>query len=308
MNCLEWDHVWARYARPWALKDLFLGVEPGCLLAVMGLAGAGKSTLLRVACGSVAAESGRVWVDGRSVNRARSSVLGSGENMAGSATVERFIERRVHKAASSGRGVDRRVKSALRAWDIEGFRGARIRTLPESVRARVALAAQWASPGVAWLLDDPEARLEPEWRTALPGLLKAWIEAERGAIVMATHDHELAASAGRAAILSAGRLAVVGAPSVLCSACAREEVLVRTLDNDAAADLRSTLHIEAEHVGDGLRMRLRRAEEALPGILQTLGPRIETVWIRKPTLRDAVRHYSSLPVAADAPNRPGARV
>ncbi|HEY3413789.1 MAG TPA: ATP-binding cassette domain-containing protein [Armatimonadota bacterium] len=305
MNCLEWDHVWARYGRPWALKDLSLAAEPGCLLAVMGLAGAGKSTLLRVASGGLGAESGRVWVDGRSANRGRARVLGSEETVPGAATVERFIERRIHKAAPTGRGADRRVKKALRAWDLDGVRGARIRTLPDSVRARVSLAAQWAAPAAAWLLDDPGARLDPEWRSALPALLKAWLEAEQGAIVLATHDAETAASADRVAILSAGRVAVVGAPPVLCSACAREEVLVRTLDNDAAAaDLRSTLHIEAEHVADGLRMRLRRADAALPGILETLGPRIETVWIRKPTLRDAVRHFSSLPAAADAPVRP----
>ena len=292
MNCLEWEHVWARYGRPWALKDLSLAVEPGCLLAVMGLAGAGKSTLLRVASGGLRVGSGGVWVDGRSAGKDPRAVIAHTRALPDRLCVNKAVGLRV----------------ALHAWGLDAYREHRVGTLPASVRARVALAAGWAGQGKVWLLDDPTALLEPAWQEALPDLLRAWLKREGGCVVAATHDPGLGVVADRVAILSKGNLVALDTSAALLAACACEEVVVRTVDAErVACALYENLHLEAERLKDGLRIRVRSAEAALPGILQTLGPRIETVWIRKPTLRDAVRHFSSLPVAPDAPNRPQKR-
>jgi ABC-type multidrug transport system ATPase subunit len=220
-------------------------------------------------------------------------------------SVERLIERRVHAAGVGGRLAGPRVKSAFQAWDLGAFRGIRARSLSATQLRRVVLAAQWACPALAWFLDNPTDGLEPEWREATPNLLHAWLKREGGAIVTATHDADLAAHATRVAILARGRVAALDAPEALCKACAPEEVVMRTMDSDRAAKaLDEVLHLEAERLPEGLRVRVRRAEQALPGIIQAAGSSIETVWVRRATLHDAVARYSQAAKPPGAPDRP----
>jgi ABC-2 type transport system ATP-binding protein len=56
--------VGKRYGRRWALRDANLTVRAGQAAAVVGANGSGKSTFLRICAGMLAADCGRVHVDG----------------------------------------------------------------------------------------------------------------------------------------------------------------------------------------------------------------------------------------------------
>src|SRR5688500_2419181 len=68
---LELVGVTAGYGRTMVLFDVDLSVPKGGAAAVMGHNGAGKTTLLRVAVGLIPVRSGKVFLDGEDVTRAR---------------------------------------------------------------------------------------------------------------------------------------------------------------------------------------------------------------------------------------------
>jgi ABC-2 type transport system ATP-binding protein len=308
MNSIEWENVWARYGRSWALRDAGARADAGEVLYLIGPAGSGKSTMLRAGAGTLPVAAGRVWVNGHALHRFADHVLHPDERLADSLTVERNMQRRLRAAGLPTRGLDRRINAALRAWDVEHWRETRVRVLSDSARRRVALAAQWACPGSVWLLDDPTALLEPHWRAAFPALLAAWREREGGAAVIATNLVEEAADGDRVAVMNEGRIVALDTPARLCRASGSEEIVVRTVDDRAAAvSLAGEMRLQAERRPDGLLLRVRRADDALPGVLRTLGTQLETVWVRRPTMQDAIAFHTALPAPPDLPTQPPAR-
>ena len=62
---VELQNVSKRYGATRALEDFSLTLEPGRIVAVIGLNGAGKTTLLRCLAGIVAPTAGEVLFDGQ---------------------------------------------------------------------------------------------------------------------------------------------------------------------------------------------------------------------------------------------------
>ena len=69
----EMDGISKRYGGVHALRDAALSVEGGRIHAILGENGAGKSTLIKIIAGVVAADSGRMMLEGREVTFASPS-------------------------------------------------------------------------------------------------------------------------------------------------------------------------------------------------------------------------------------------
>jgi ABC-2 type transport system ATP-binding protein len=282
-----------------------VAVEPRGLLCLIGPSAGGKTTLLRLGAGSLKPDSGNVWAGGNPIRPGRSGILGPEEEVHPRLSVVSAINRRMRQAGVGNRFVERRLKATLRSFGLEAVRDERIGSLSSTLRQRAILATQWACPGSVWLLDDPSAHLDVEFRDLWPGLLRDWQSRESAAVVMATTDLQEAMKADRVAILHEGRVVAADAPAKLCRKAAPEQIVVRTVDDARALQtLSANLHLEAERLPDGLRLRVRKADDVLAGVLQQLGGELETVWVRKPSLRDAINYYISLPRPPEEPKHP----
>jgi ABC-2 type transport system ATP-binding protein len=195
-----------------------LAVAAGEVLAVVGPNGSGKSTVLRTLLGRLAPLGGTVEVLGRPVDERerdlRARVAGVGDDDAyfpGLSVREHLVLlARGHGVTGAGRVVDEMV--AL--LGLTSRADAAPTELSSGQRRRLLLASAFVRPREVLVLDEPEQRLDPGTRRLVADLLAA--EAARGvAVVIATHDPEVATGSGARGLL-------VGDDA--CVAVARDEV------------------------------------------------------------------------------------
>ena len=187
-----------------ALRTVDLRVAPGEVVALMGRNGSGKSTLLATLDGSLSPTSGRVVV----TEPAARAPQDPGDLLA-DATVSEHLA--AHDAAQGlASGTTRAVLDQL-APGLDGLRGHRTADLSEGQRMSVALSLVLARGTALLLLDEPTRGLDYPAKDRLTTIL-----AERAAagcaVVVATHDVELAAEvASRVVLLAEGEVIADGA-------------------------------------------------------------------------------------------------
>lgn len=199
-----------------ALRQVDLTVTPGETLALMGRNGAGKSTLLNTLVGLVEPTSGTVRVGGATPHR----------------TSPRDLVRRVGLVPQEPRDLlyadtvvaecaaaDRDAQAApgtCRALVHELLPGvadeAHPRDLSEGQRLALALAVILTARPPLLLLDEPTRGLDYAAKARLVGVLRA-LAAEGHAIVLATHDVELAAELAHRVVLLADGEVIADGPT-----------------------------------------------------------------------------------------------
>ena len=68
-NIIEIEHLDKSFQDVHAVNDLSLCVKEGELFAFLGVNGAGKSTTISIMCGMLAKDSGKVFIDGKDVDK-----------------------------------------------------------------------------------------------------------------------------------------------------------------------------------------------------------------------------------------------
>jgi energy-coupling factor transporter ATP-binding protein EcfA2 len=209
-----------------ALDGVSLRVARGELVALMGRNGAGKSTLFNCVVGLLRPERGRIEVDGRSVADEetadicrRVGYLPQNPDallFADSVREELLVTLENHGLAESAAPVP--LEELLGTLGLGAERDAYPRDLSVGQRQRVALGAVTVTKPGLLLLDEPTRGLDYPAKRALVGLLRRW-QAAGMAVVLSTHDVELAAQAAdRVVILSQGEVIAEGDPATVLGA------------------------------------------------------------------------------------------
>jgi energy-coupling factor transport system ATP-binding protein len=221
---LRTEGLQVNYGNNPALSGISLELYAGQITVLMGSNGAGKTTLLRCMVGLTKPQAGGVWVDGESISgRPVSEVcrkvgyLPQDPNallFADTVEEELLVTLRNHQRSPQAGEVTR----LLSRLGLEDKAAAYPRDLSTGERQRAALGAVLvAHPGVL-LLDEPTRGLDYASKQALVGLLRGWRD-EGMAILLVTHDVELAAEAAdRVILLENGSLKASGSPHKVLSA------------------------------------------------------------------------------------------
>jgi energy-coupling factor transport system ATP-binding protein len=187
------------------LSGVELDVVEGEVVAVLGRNGAGKSTLLRALAGLVGVRAGRV---------ARSGAVAYVPQDPGALlfrpTVRREVEETLRLLGGRGRGGAAEVDRWLAVLGLSHLEDRHPRSLSGGERQRLAVAAVAVGGAPVLALDEPTRGMDAASRTALQGAVRAHAAAG-GAVVLATHDVELAARcATRAVVLGDGEVVAQG--------------------------------------------------------------------------------------------------
>lgn len=213
---LQAENVHFSYNGIPALRGVTLRVESGEAVALMGRNGSGKSTLLKCLVGLLKPGSGDVIVAGQN-NRGRELAsicrdvgylpqnpddLLFAESVADELSITLKNHGLPHPAG--------RVAQLLEQLGLSSASAMYPRDLSIGQRQRVALGAIAITAPKLLLLDEPTRGLDYDAKQALVELLRNWMQAGMG-LLLVTHDVELAAMiAHRVLILSQGELIASG--------------------------------------------------------------------------------------------------
>lgn len=175
------------------LDRVSLTVEPSDIVALLGPSGSGKSTLLRVVAGLVAADHGRVVIDGGDVTARPTHRRGVGMVFQDD---QLFAHLDVAANVAFGlrmQGMDaprraQRVTELLHLVGLAGFERRSVVDLSGGEAKRVALARSLAPSPRVLLLDEPLTGLDRELHDRLLDDLGGIMREERTTSLLVTHD------------------------------------------------------------------------------------------------------------------------
>ncbi|MEM9744162.1 MAG: ABC transporter ATP-binding protein [Pseudomonadota bacterium] len=205
------------------VKPCSCTLRTGELVALLGPNGAGKSTLLRTALGLTPRSGGRALLAGEdtahldSARRARMvSYLPQRRPLAWPSPVHDVVALgRFSHGASLGRlsaADEQATAAALDACDLNHLAQRATDTLSGGELSRVHLARAFAAQAPLLVADEPVAALDPRHQYLAMALIRAFVDAGNGALVV-LHEVDLAARfADRLIWMQGGRLVSDGPP------------------------------------------------------------------------------------------------
>ncbi|MBX5455419.1 MAG: ABC transporter ATP-binding protein [Thermogemmatispora sp.] len=201
-----------------ALQGLDLEVQPGEMLALVGVSGSGKTTLLNILGGLDSPSAGRCLVAGYDLARLserqrlfyRRFVVGhvwqqSGRNLLPELSLQENIEL---PQLLSGVARRERLQRARELLHLIGLEAA-ARRLPAQIsggeQQRVAIAVALANRPQVLLADEPTGELDSQTAGEILQLLRRLNQELGLTIVLVTHDPALAANVDRVIAIRDGR-------------------------------------------------------------------------------------------------------
>ncbi len=202
-----------------ALNGLSLAVGAGERVAILGRNGSGKTTFLKHLNGLLKPDRGRVLVLGQDTRRARVADLARHVGLGFQDPTKQLFRPTVRREIETGPralgALDTEWLDQLYEWmglvpllERSPYR------LSEGERRRVALAAGLAARPRIAALDEPALGQDGRYRRSLVELLDS-LAAAGDAVVLVTHDLDLASSASRWVALADGRAVADAAPDAV---------------------------------------------------------------------------------------------
>ncbi|HEU4705743.1 MAG TPA: ABC transporter ATP-binding protein [Solirubrobacterales bacterium] len=198
-----------------ALEGVDLRVERGEFAVVLGPSGSGKTTLLNMIGALDSPTEGTVRIGGRDISRASRSALFAFRRHAVSFIFQTFnlfpaltaLENVEFGADVSGRGEPREVaRHTLERVGLGRRAGHFPHELSGGEQQRVAIARALATRNPILLADEPTGELDFRTGVQILELLHEQTHTEETAVLVVTHNREIARVAHRAIELSSGRI------------------------------------------------------------------------------------------------------
>ena len=227
MSVLTVQHLTIGYRKRVVAADLSLELRAGELVCLLGPNGAGKSTLMRTLAGMQPPLSGCVLLQGDDITRLtareiarRVSVVLTERVDAGTITARELVAlgRYPHTDWMSRLTDDDRqiVDWALQSVGAAALAERYIHELSDGERQKIMIARALAQHPQVMLLDEPTAFLDLPRRVEIVHLLRTLARETRRAILLSTHDLDLALrTADQVWLLSLSGTMQVGAPEDL---------------------------------------------------------------------------------------------
>lgn len=207
------------------IRDIYLELQPGEWLSLVGANGSGKSTLLRLLSRILPPQRGKVLLDGKTIHQQsaawvarRLAILPQQQTIPAGLTVRQLVGlgRTPHQPWwqwELDKQDRQKVERAIAHTRLQSLSDRPIEHLSGGERQRAFLALALAQDPQVLLLDEPTTFLDLRYQLELLELLKELNQERNLTIITVLHDMNLAIRySDRIAMLKQGCITAIGAP------------------------------------------------------------------------------------------------
>ncbi|WP_319020897.1 ABC transporter ATP-binding protein [Brevibacterium sp. FME37] len=205
---LTFDAVTREFRSGACVTELTFTVEPGEIVALIGLNGAGKTTLMRLALGMLRPQQGTI----RALGQPLDALPADSWAHVGAlievplAYPELTVRKNLHIACCLHQADPECVQDSIEMWRLDPVAHRRFRHLSLGNRQRVGLAAALQHDPRLVVLDEPSNGLDPASVILLREQLIRRARAGAAVLISSHHLDEVVRIADRVLLMNAGRL------------------------------------------------------------------------------------------------------
>jgi len=201
-----------------AVRDLCLGIPPGCIYGLIGPNGSGKTTAIKVLMGLVRATSGTAEVLGRKVpvkgKDARVSYMPQELALYTDLTVHENVQLFAELNGMEPSSFEGREKEVLEVVGLWERRADLVGQLSGGMQHRASLACAMINRPELMFLDEPTVGVDPELRAGFWEHFHS-LKAQGMTVVLTTHYMDEASRCDLVGMMHRGRLIAEGTPDQL---------------------------------------------------------------------------------------------
>jgi ABC-2 type transport system ATP-binding protein len=292
-----------------AVDALDLSVTEGETFGLLGPNGAGKTTTMKMVMTLTKPTSGSIKVFGTDVHEQPSKVrqllgyvpqavsadgdLTAFENLLTFAKLF-YVEKHVR---------EQRIREALDYMGLTERANDMVKRFSGGMVRRLEIAQALVNRPRMLLLDEPSIGLDPVSRRQVWGYIKNLNKEFNITIFITTHDMlEADELCDRIAIMSGGKIAVLGSPSALKSSIGRDVVTVEVSSQVKGLDIPLEVGMLAGIDEKTVKVVTDKGELAIPRIVDVFersGYPVESISLSRPTLDDVFLKYANARLESD---------
>jgi ABC-2 type transport system ATP-binding protein len=276
-----------------AVNDISFGVEEGTIFGFLGPNGAGKTTTISILCTLLSPTSGRAYIAGHDCMKEPEEVRKAIGIVFQDTTLDKDLtayENLIFHAYLYNVGKDvmkERVDTSLKFVDLYERKDDLVKKFSGGMKRRLEVARGLIHRPRVLFLDEPTLGLDPQSRASLWEFIAELPRQHGVTIFMTTHYMEEAEVCDRIAIIDNGKIIAIGTPDELKSTIGGDVVSITTTDNDGArSQIEKLFHMAVSEKENVLYMTCSSGETCIPDLIRTLGEKVISVRIQRPTLND----------------------
>jgi ABC-2 type transport system ATP-binding protein len=254
-----------------AVRDISFDVRPGEVFGLLGPNGAGKTTTVEILEGYRARDAGEVSVLGRDPQGAPRELRERiGVVLQKSESPWHLTVREVHRMYAGYYARPRAVDEVIELVGLTEKRDARVKTLSGGQKRRLDLGIALVGDPDLVFLDEPTTGFDPAARRSAWEMIRSLRSLGKTVLLTTHYLDEAQQLADRVAVIRAGQIVALGAPSDLIGETRRSEIRYR---------------LDGQLVVQETDEPTRRLHELTSQALAD-GRELEQLEVRRPTLED----------------------
>lgn len=263
-NIIEINNLDKSFQDVHAVNDLSLRVKEGELFVFLGVNGAGKSTTISIMCGMLAKDGGKVFIDGKDVDKdmreitKELGVVFQNTVLDAKLSVKDNLTSRAALYGITGKEAKQRIAHLAELLEFKDILNRTFGKLSGGQKRRVDVARALLNNPKILILDEPTTGLDPEARKALWSVVTTLRKNQNMTVFLTTHYMEEAADADYVVILDSGKISAEGTPLELKNNYTGDFVTIYNVDEDKI----KALGLPYENIRDAVRIAVKNTEEA----------------------------------------------
>lgn len=293
MQIIQVENLVKKFGSITAVDAISFDVQEGTIFGFLGPNGAGKTTTINILCTLLSPTSGRTLIAGYDCMKNPSEVRTAIGIVFQDTTLDKDLtayENLVFHAYLYNlpkSQMRERVDGVLRFVDLYERKNDLVKKFSGGMKRRLEVARGLLHRPRVLFLDEPTLGLDPQSRTTLWEFITELPRKHNVTIFMTTHYMEEAEACDRIAIIDHGKIIAMDTPDELKKTVGGDVVSITTTDNASARyEIESAFNMKVAEKEDSLYMTCTRGDTCIPELIRTLGDRVLSVRIQRPTLND----------------------